>query len=80
MACVLAERIAVLPCWRRVDVWEELHPGDPGLTYDPKANPMLGDPPISSLHACCDLPPWVPFAKCGSSAQQSCSFVCALQP
>jgi hypothetical protein len=29
---------------RRVDVWEQLHPGEPGLTYDPKANPMLGDP------------------------------------
>ncbi|KAK9835980.1 hypothetical protein WJX81_003455 [Elliptochloris bilobata] len=28
------------PGW--VDVWEELHAGDPGLTYDPKANPMLG--------------------------------------
>ena len=22
-------------------MWERLHPGDPGLTYDPKANPML---------------------------------------
>ncbi len=30
---------------RRVDVWEELHPDEPGLTYDPKANPMLGGSP-----------------------------------
>lgn len=23
------------------DAWERLHPGDPGLTYDPRSNPML---------------------------------------
>lgn len=54
MASVLYGRTlpyAVVPCSRRVDVWEELHPGDPGLTYDPKANPMLGDPAVSPLHA-----------------------------
>ena len=27
-------------------MWERLHPGDPGLTYDPKANPMLVHPSL----------------------------------
>lgn len=25
----------------RMDVWPELHPGDPGITYDGPGNPML---------------------------------------
>lgn len=28
--------------WIRSDVWEQLHPGDNGYTYDGPRNPMLG--------------------------------------
>lgn len=28
------------PSWR--DAWLQLHPGQPGLTYDPQSNPMIG--------------------------------------
>ena len=28
----------------RIDIWKEIHPNDPGYTYDAQRNAMLGKP------------------------------------